>query len=329
MKLKLWYYNFWDTFKLLERSFTKYLMDNGYEFELDQENPDIIFFNSFGGPITYNGNAIKIGYITEDVNRFREIFNKVQQNYFDLVIGNLPNLNQEKFCKHPLYIHSANYKEPSKEFMEKINNMVKNTDPTKLKFCSFIAGHDMYNNRVPIYNFLSKINFIECPGKLINNVKSFDEDGLSKRDYLKQFVFNICPENHKGHEGYTSEKLPDAIASGCIPIYYGHTNDEQDSKIFNQKRILRYDPENQESVNLLFDKVSELVKDKSKLIEFYQQPVFNKNAHCEINNMLEDWKFKFDKLVSRLESKECSVFEPIVNLKNNDKKIDSIYYNIS
>ena len=80
MKLKIWYYNFWGHFKLLERSFTKYLIDNGYEFELNQENPDVVFFNSFGGPITYNGNAIKIGYITEDINRFREIwikFNKI------------------------------------------------------------------------------------------------------------------------------------------------------------------------------------------------------------------------------------------------------------
>jgi hypothetical protein len=324
MKLKIWYYNFWGHFKLLERSFTKYLIDNGYEFELDQENPDVVFFNSFGGPITYNGNAIKIGYITEDINRFREIWIKVQQNYFDLVIGNLPTLNHDKFCKHPLYIHSANYKEPSKEFMESINDYVKNTDPTNLKFCSLIAGHDMYNNRVPIYNILSKINFIECPGKLINNVSSFDDEGITKRDYLKKFIFNICPENHKGHEGYTSEKIPDAIASGCIPIYYGHTNDLQDCKIFNQKRIIRYDPENEESLTECFEKVKELVEDKDKLIEFYQQPVFNKDAHLEINKMLEEWKYKFDKLINKLNPtiEQYNIIE-----KNNNESIDTIYYN--
>ena len=59
MKLKIWYYNFWNHFKLLERSFTQYLSDNGYEFELNESNPDIIFFNSFG-QINYTGDAIKI-----------------------------------------------------------------------------------------------------------------------------------------------------------------------------------------------------------------------------------------------------------------------------
>lgn len=297
MKLKIWYYNFWEHFKPLERSYIQVLQEDGWEFELDENNPDIVFFNSFNGSINYNGNAIKIGYVTEDMNRFTQIYYKIKNNYFDLVIGNLPILNSPFFCKHPLYIHSANYKEPSEEFMEDINDIVSKIDPTKLKFCCLLASHDMYGNRFQIYNELSKISMIECPGKFINNVPSFDDKGITKRDYLKNFIFNICPENHLGHDGYTSEKIPDAIASGCIPIYFGKTNDDQDVKIFNQKRIIRYDPYSEKSIKSCYELINNLMNNPEMLKEFYQQPVFHENAYNQIKLMFDELKIKFRNLL--------------------------------
>ena len=109
MKIKIWYYNFWKGFKLLKRSFIQVLEKDGYEFILDEKNPDIVFINSFG-PITYNGPAIKIGYVTEDMYRFTGILKKIQEGYFDMVIGNINYINSSKFCKHPLYINSCDYK---------------------------------------------------------------------------------------------------------------------------------------------------------------------------------------------------------------------------
>ena len=177
MKIKIWYNNFWGDFtneELLERSFIQVLKLDGYEFVIDSENPDIVFFNSFG-KITYEGPAIKIGYVTEDMNRFTGIFKKIQEGYFDMVIGNINYIKSSKFCKHPLYINSGNYKDPSKEKMESINKLVLEKDTNKLKFCSIVASHDMYGNRMPIVNLLSKISFVECPGKMNNNVPSFDD----------------------------------------------------------------------------------------------------------------------------------------------------------
>ena len=73
-----------------------------------------------------------------------------------------------------------------------------------------------------------------------------------------------------------------------------------------------------------YRKVKELVEDKDKLIKFYQQPVFNKEAHLEINNMLEEWKYKFDKLVNKLNPniEQCKIDQ-----KSDHKTIDTIYYN--
>ena len=298
MKIKVWYYNFWKGFDLLKRSFIQVLEEEGYQFILDDKNPDIVFINSFG-QITYNGPAIKIGYVTEDMNRFTGIFKKIQEGYFDMVIGNINYIKSSKFCKHPLYINSGNYKDPSKERIEYINKFVLEKDTKKLKFCSIVASHDMFGNRMPIINLLSKISFVECPGKLNNNVKSFDDVGLTKQEYIGQFVFNICPENHMGHAGYTSEKILDAISAGCIPIYYGRTDDEQDIKIFNQNRIIRYDPSSKESMEDCYKKVKELVDNPDKLKEFYQQPPFLDNAENVINFLFNDLRKKFNKLVKK------------------------------
>ena len=299
MKIKVWYYNFWKHFNLLKRSFIQVLEEDGYEFILDEENPDIVFINSFG-QITYDGPAIKIAYVTEDMCRFTGIYKKIQEKkYFDMVIGNLPPLKSSKICKHPLYINSCDYRDPSKERILSINKLVLEKDTTKLKFCSIVASHDMYGNRMPIVNILSKISFVECPGKMNNNVPSFDDAGLTKQEYIGQFVFNICPENHMGHEGYTSEKILDAISSGCIPIYYGRTDDEQDIKIFNQNRIIRYDSSSDESLDDCFEKVKELVQNPDKLKAFYQQPPFLDNSEEVINCLFVDLRKKFTKLVKR------------------------------
>ena len=136
MKIKVWYYNFWSDFsgeELLERSFMQVLRLDNYKFVLDSTNPDIVFINSFG-PITYNGPAIKIGYVTEDMYRFTGIFKKIQEGYFDMVIGNINYIKSSKFCKHPLYINSGNYKDPSKDRMESINKLVSKKDTNNFEF---------------------------------------------------------------------------------------------------------------------------------------------------------------------------------------------------
>lgn len=60
----------------------------------------------------------------------------------------------------------------------------------------------------------------------------------SKYEYLKQFKFNICPENCI-EDGYVTEKLFDAFKSGCIPIWSGYKNLEGD--IVNKNAVLYWD----------------------------------------------------------------------------------------
>lgn len=47
---------------------------------------------------------------------------------------------------------------------------------------------------------------------------------LSKKELLRNYSFNLCPENRVG-EGYITEKIPEAFLCGCIPVTFCHPDD--------------------------------------------------------------------------------------------------------
>ena len=54
----------------------------------------------------------------------------------------------------------------------------------------------------------------------------FEGAPQDKLEALSNFRFHLCYENMKDIKGYVSEKILDAFASGCIPIYLGASNIE-------------------------------------------------------------------------------------------------------
>jgi len=104
---------------------------------------------------------------------------------------------------------------------------VKAVAAQKTKFCNFI-----YANRVPFREefcrLLSKYKKVDCPGKALNNMPSFDDpdDDYLKREekkitFLKSYKFTIAFENSTS-PGYTTEKLWQPMKAGSIPIYWGN-----------------------------------------------------------------------------------------------------------
>ena len=58
------------------------------------------------------------------------------------------------------------------------------------------------------------------------NLKSMNNKNTpgSKVHSLANSIFNIACENYLGQSGYVSEKIYDAMAAGCVPIYIGTPN---------------------------------------------------------------------------------------------------------
>lgn len=54
--------------------------------------------------------------------------------------------------------------------------------------------------------------------------KNYKGVAANKTDVLRRFRFNICYENTKDIKGYVTEKIFDAFAAGCVPVYWGASN---------------------------------------------------------------------------------------------------------
>jgi hypothetical protein len=195
-----------------------------------------------------------------------------KRGIFHYIFGCVDNKPVSR-VKFPLYSTSFNH---SFDVFNKTNDYVKSCDPTKKQFAALISRHDAGNIRDPIHRILSKLGHIACPGPLFNNCSNEELNRIGNPEYIKRFIFNICPENFgASHPGYITEKLMNACLGGAIPIYYGEL-DDIDRRIFNADRIVFVDPSNLIS---LYNTVKELVNDPVKLADFYSQDVFMPDAY--------------------------------------------------
>jgi len=107
--------------------------------------------------------------------------------------------------------------------------------PMKNKFCSFIVTNGNQPVRNNAFDALSTYKFIESAGKFKNNIGGKllprgTGSELAKVEFLKQYKFSITYEN-TSQAGYVTEKFLHAKAAGCIPIYWGDPNVENDFDI--------------------------------------------------------------------------------------------------
>lgn len=165
--------------------------------------------------------------------------------------------------------------------MEEINQHIKNGLHDKQRFCSLICSHDKNGNRKKLFRLISKVDKVDSAGKFMNNTdllkRAYNDN---KVDFLRQYKFNICPEN-TNRKGYTTEKLFEAIMCGCIPIYWGDNN-HPEPHILNQDAILFYDKKNPGE---LLDQVRTLHHDPAAYLDFVSQERFMPNATDYIYEM--------------------------------------------
>jgi hypothetical protein len=88
------------------------------------------------------------------------------------------------------------------------------------EFCAFVVsnGSRRADRRIQFFDKLNQTRAVNSGGRVLNNIGGPVTD---KHAFLRRHRFNLCFENHFW-PGYTSEKLPHALAAGCIPIYWGN-----------------------------------------------------------------------------------------------------------
>jgi hypothetical protein len=144
------------------------------------------------------------------------------------------------------------------------------------KMCILCSHLDEPRKSMIIY--FSKKFQIDGFGPYFNkSIKNHNSNPLSKKEILKKYAFNLCPENSL-YPGYYTEKVPEAFIGKSLPLTWA---DENINKDFNKKsfvNLLNYSKDN-------YLEISNLLKNEEFLKKFATEPLLLKkpNLDKEIN----------------------------------------------
>lgn len=132
------------------------------------------------------------------------------------------------------------------------------------KIC-LLSSHLDEPRKSMFFNF-SKNFTLDGYGPYFNkDIKNHNSNPLSKKEILKKYAFNLCPENSL-YPGYYTEKVPEAFLSKCLPLAWADNNINQD---FNEKsfvNLLNYSKDN-------YLEISNLLKEESFLNKYTTEPL--------------------------------------------------------
>lgn len=250
--MNLKYHNFWrnDIEKTtIGKFFLKVLTYNCNKFNLQNKYINVFCDVDLNTDLESYKDSIKIYYTGENplrkksINDITKLYNK-----FDIVFSyektpvNINNKYKHIRLTNWMFVifdlnnwHVQNI--PSETIF--FDNLYKYYSKDKDKSSVIICRHDKNNIRTMIcddFKKYTKLN-VHYAGPWKNNITKCGDKREDKFNYLKSYIFNICPENSI-YDGYNTEKLLDSLITGCIPIYWGDTIEEE---YFNKEKILIYD----------------------------------------------------------------------------------------
>ena len=257
---------------------------------LNNKRHSISLFSVHGDrwAIKINRSKYKIFYTLENVHVKDSYWQKYEDlllcdENIDLSLG-FDYLEHNKYLRFPYWLMTVFEPTETYETIKKKCELINNTtldQDKKNKFCSFICRNDYFGDRKYFFELINSIDKVSCPGLFMHNddeLKILYKD--NKRTYLRNFKFNLCPENSNS-EGYVTEKIFDSILAGCIPIYWG-SNNNPEPNIINQNKILFLNLKEDNSVVL--EKIKNLWNDSDTYQSFISQPPLLENAAEEIYN---------------------------------------------
>ncbi|QEM67232.1 glycosyltransferase [Geobacter sp. FeAm09] len=183
------------------------------------------------------------------------------------------NLADPRHLRVPYYVTNCACR-PENLFKtpEEIDRIVD----SERKFCSFVVSNGnpkRAGRRIDFFHALSRYKHVDSAGKALNNMQWLLPAGeQAKHAFLQGYKFTICFEN-KQAEGYTTEKLVDAMWARCIPIYWGNP---QVGEEFNTKSFLSLNDFSREEE--LIERIIEVDCDDRLYREMLEEPYFNNNA---------------------------------------------------
>ena len=211
---------------------------------------------------------------------------------FDLGLG-FDVFESDRYMRFPLWmIYMFEPDSTQEDIIKRCDQLCHPVITGKDQFCALIARSDRNGIRTQIHHSLSNLGRVDCPSALLHNddrlVEQYQDDKIA---YLRHYQFNICPENSSSY-GYTTEKLFEAVAAGCIPVYWGN----ECLDIVNPSIVLSWSKggDNQP----LLDKMSCLMTDDGQYRDFISQDWLLPNAAEFVMGKFMELETKLKQLLS-------------------------------
>lgn len=225
--------------------------------------------------IALNRSNVKIFMARENLHRpnWQEYADlALNEQSIDLCLGFDYSNDDPRYMRFPLWITwllppNAGYKEV-KAFCDTVNQP-GNFSFNDRRFCAFVSSHDDLG-RSQIFDEISQIGQIDSCGRFRHNCDDLKElFNDNKLDFLKHYRFNLCPENSNS-PGYCTEKIFEAITSGCVPLYWG-SNNNPEPDILNHNAICFINvghPNNNDTL----ENIHRLNSNRESYLHFASQP---------------------------------------------------------
>lgn len=267
------------------------------EWQLCSYKSDIDFFsvNADTDAAKKSKAKLKIFYTGEDVNFNYKRFKNLMINEADLSIGfdyEEDRGNAPDYIRYPFwllrYFGYTEDKDTIKAEVDKLNSIPN----SKERFCCFVASHDDDGLRKKVLDVVENVETVSCGGNAYHNDDSLrNEFGNDKIKYLSHFMFNLCPEN-VSVRGYTTEKIFESFAGGCIPVYYG--SDGVPESFVNTKAVVMFDGKNADDV---IEQIRLLKDDENYYNDFIKQTkIFDSAVDC-IYEMNRNLRIKYEEIL--------------------------------
>lgn len=259
----------------------RFLMNRIHVDRLTKEKIAIFGINGDKRAIQINNAKYKIFYTVENIHDEGSFWSQyedllLQDTHIQLSIG-YDYLANSNYIRFPFWLMRLFDPEDNYTTIKNKCNLIEQSakENKKERFCAFICRNDYNGDRTFFLSLLNQLDTVDCPSQFQHNDDSLITiHNNNKLSYLSSYKFNLCPEN-SNYKGYVTEKLFDAVLSGCIPIYWGSEN-QPEPDILNQNRILflSIDQDN----NHISERILSMHKDYRKFQLFSNQPIFTRQA---------------------------------------------------
>lgn len=260
--------HFSDFAELMTRPIIEALKDT-YDLQLDSQAPDVLFYSDGKGkPFARYPNCKKI-YLAYE--------NKCPDySECDYSMSYL-NLGTDRNLRVPYYVFETDMR-----LLVKQPGEAEKVAQQNRKFCAFLVSNGNVKRspeRAELFIKLSKYKQVDSGGKFLNNVGGPVKD---TNVFYSQHKFAITCENDTFRE-YTSEKIANAMANRCIPIYWGNADVALE---FNPKSFVNV--HDYPSIDAAIERVIEIDQNDALYQQYLREPYFYNNTpnmYCDLARM--------------------------------------------